>query len=411
MTPDPAPLTSEHLTCPFATDAWLRAESPVHHVAEENVWLVTRYDDIQEALRHPERFSNRFGRVIRSRDRLTPDALRILGEGWEPVDTLFTTDPPEHRRFRGLVNKAFTARRVAGMGGYIREVTDRLLDELLRTPGPTDLVETFAIPLPLTVIADQLGVPRQDLPLFKRWSQAVVAELSRLATPDEQVISARNYLEFQRYFHERIEERRAEPRDDILSDLVHAGSDEEGEHPLDDRELLMTLTQLLVAGNETTTNGIASAVLRLTSEPGLQDRLRAHPDRIPDLVEETLRLEAPIQAMWRIAAQDVELGGVTIPTGAVVMLRYTSGNRDGSHYECPEEFDLDRANSRDHLAFGGGIHFCVGAALARSEMTIALEALLGHTSDVRLVPDQELEYPAHQLIRGLQRLEVELAPR
>jgi cytochrome P450 len=183
VTPDPAPLTSEHLTCPFATDAWLRTESPVHHVAEENVWLVTRYDDIQEALRHPERFSNRFGRVIRSRDRLTPDALRILGEGWEPVDTLFTTDPPEHRRFRGLVNKAFTARRVAGMGGYIREVTDALLDDLLTHDGPMDLVDRFAIPLPLTVIADQLGVPRQDLSLFKRWSQAVVAELSRLATP------------------------------------------------------------------------------------------------------------------------------------------------------------------------------------------------------------------------------------
>jgi cytochrome P450 len=410
VTPDPAPLTSEHLTCPFATDAWLRAESPVHHVAEENVWLVTRYDDVQEALRHPERFSNRFGRVIRSRDRLTPDALRILGEGWEPVDTLFTTDPPEHRRFRGLVNKAFTARRVSRMGGYIRQVTDDLLVDLVAHGGPVDLVDRFAIPLPLTVIADQLGVPRQDLSLFKRWSQAVVAELSRLATPEEQIESARNYLEFQRYFHERIEERRAEPRDDILSDLVHAGADE-GERPLDDRELLMTLTQLLVAGNETTTNGIASAVWRLTSEPGLQDRLRVQPDRIPDLVEETLRLEAPIQAMWRIAAQDVELGGVTIPAGAVVMLRYTSGNRDGGHYECPEDFDLDRANPRDHLAFGGGIHFCVGAALARSEMTIALEALIERTSEVRLVPDQKLEYPAHQLIRGLQRLEVELVPR
>jgi cytochrome P450 len=173
----------------------------------------------------------------------------------------------------------------------------------------------------------------------------------------------------------------------------------------------MTLTQLLVAGNETTTNGITSAVWRLTSEPGLQERLRAQPDRVPDLVEETLRLEAPIQAMWRIAAQDVELGGATIPAGAVVMLRYTSGNRDADHYACPEEFDLDRANPRDHLAFGGGIHFCVGAALARSEMTIALEALLERTSEVRLVPDQKLEYPPHQLIRGLQRLEVELVPR
>jgi cytochrome P450 len=406
--PDPAPLSSEHLTCPFATDAWLRDHAPVFHVADQDVWVITRHQDIQEALRRPDLFSNRFGRVIRGRDRLTPDALAILEEGWEPVDTLFTTDPPEHRRFRGLVNKAFTARRVARMGDYIRQVTDKLLDDLVAADGPVDLVEAFAVPLPLTVIADQLGVPREDLPLFKRWSQAIVAELSRMASPDEQVASARSYLEFQRYFHQRIEERRAEPRDDILSDLVHARGDDEDERPLDDRELLMMLTQLLVAGNETTTNGISAAVWLLASRPDLQRELRRDPERIPDLVEETLRLEAPIQAMWRITTQDVEIAGTTIPHGSLVMLRYTAANRDDRHYTCPGDLDLDRPNVRDHLAFGGGIHFCVGAALARSEMTVAIEALLHRTTDVRLVPDLAIAHPPHQLIRGIQRLDVEI---
>lgn len=404
QTSETRPLSSAHLSCPFELDARLRAEAPVYHEPHEDVWVVSRYEDVQEALRRPDVFSNRFGRIIRSRDRLPAEALDILAEGWPPVDTLFTTDPPEHRRFRALVSKAFTPRRVDRMTAEIDAVTRDLLASMLAAEGPVDVVATFAGPLPMIVIADQLGVSRDDLDHFSEWSEAVVAELSRLATPEVQIEAARACVAFQRYFHARIEERRAAATDDILSDLVHAETVDD--RPLDDRELLMMLQQLLVAGNETTTNGIASGVWHLATDTGLQASLRAEPTRIAGFVEEILRLEAPVQGMWRIVTTDVELGGVTLPRDAVVMLRYGSANRDSEHYDDPDDLDPDRDSPRDHLAFGGGLHFCIGAALARSEMEIAFGRLLEATSSFELAPDVTVEHPAHMLVRGISELPV-----
>ncbi|MEQ8716797.1 MAG: cytochrome P450 [Acidimicrobiales bacterium] len=400
------PLSAEHLVCPFDVDSRLRAEAPVYHEPVDDIWVVSRYDDVQDALRRPEVFSNRFGRIIRSRDRLPAEALEILAEGWAPVDTLFTTDPPEHRRFRSLVSKAFTPRRVDGMAAGIDETARTLLADVLSAASPVDIVSAYAAPLPMIVIADQLGVSRDDLALFSQWSRAVVNELSRLATPEQQIDAARACVAFQHYFHERIGERRSVPADDMLSDLVHAETVDD--RPLDDAELLMMLQQLLVAGNETTTNGIASGIWRLATDGDLQRDLRAEPASLEGFVEEILRLEAPIQGMWRVMAAEATLGGVTIPEGAVVMLRYGSANRDEGHYDAPAHLDPVRANPRDHLAFGGGLHFCIGAALARSEMQIAFARLLEATSRIALAPGVEVEHGPHLLIRGIDSLPVVL---
>lgn len=402
----PAPLSTAHLACPHATDAWLREHDPVAHVPDEDVWLLTRHDDISDALRDPATFSNTFGPVLRSHDRLPSEALAILEEGWRPKDTLFTTDPPAHRRFRSLVGSAFSARRVQRMEPDIRALAAELVDDLVAR-GTADVVEHLAVPLPMTIIGDQIGVDRADLPRAHEWSNGVAQELSRLQTPAQLVETARLVVEFQHYFHARIEQRRREPSDDILSDLVHARL--EGEEPLDDREILSMLQQLLVAGNETTTSGITSSLLLLTNDDDLQSRLREEPSLVGAFVEETLRLESPIQGMWRTCPAGAEVGDTSIPPGSLAMLRFGAANRDAAHYPDPDEVVLDRPAPRDHLAFGGGIHYCIGAALARTEMATSLALLLDRTSWIRRAPDQPpVTYAPHMLLRGPSSLVLEL---
>jgi cytochrome P450 len=260
------------------------------------------------------------------------------------------------------------------------------------------------VPLPLTVIADQLGVPRADLADFKRWSDASVGPLGGMLGPEEQRECARLVVELQDYLAERCEERRAEPRDDLLSDLVHARVD--GERPLTTPEVVSVAQQFLVAGNETTTNLIAAGLMFLLRDPEQLALVRDDPGLVPDAVEETLRCETPVSGMWRVAAREAVLGGVPIPEGSFVMLRYAAANRDAAIFEDPERFDVRRANARDHLAFGLGIHFCLGAALARQEAAAALARMIERFPGLRLAPGNDFRHHPSMLLRGLRRLEV-----
>ncbi|HSG79845.1 MAG TPA: cytochrome P450 [Acidimicrobiia bacterium] len=400
------PLSEAHLVDPLETDEWLRTNEPVAHVPERDCWLDTSHELVAEAIMDTERFSNRFGRIMRGRQRRTPEARAVLEQGWPPRDTLFTVDPPLHRSHRLIVQKTFSAKRVNGLEPTIRSLTTSLVDAIPRTET-VDIFPVLAVPLPMTVIADQLGVPRTDLPLFKRWSDAFATELSGLIEDtSDQLRLTRLEVEFQQYFHERIVERRAEARDDVLSDLVYA-EDEDG-NTFDDAEILSFLTQLLVAGNETTTSAIAAGVRMLAGDPDLQARVRADRSTIPALVEEVLRLESPIQAMWRVTTTDAELGGVTIPEGSYVLLRYLAANHDPAHYDLPEHCRVDRDKPRDHLAFGAGIHFCVGAALARSEVRVATEELLDRTEWIDAAWEAEPGHPPSLLVRQLDRVPVVL---
>ena len=400
------PLSEAHLVDPLETDEWLRTNEPVVFVPERDCWLVTSHELVARAIMDTERFSNRFGRIMRGSKRLTPEARAVLAEGWPPRDTLFTVDPPLHRSHRLIVQKTFSAKRVNGLDPTIRDLAVTLIDAMPRSE-PIDVFPYLAVPLPMTVIADQLGVPRDDLPLFKRWSDAFATELSGLIDDtSDQLRLTRLEVEFQQYFHDRIVERRTGPRDDVLSDLVYA-EDEEG-NTFDDAEILSFLTQLLVAGNETTTSAIAATVRALADDQELQDRVRTDRSTIPALVEDVLRLESPIQAMWRVTTTDVELGGVTIPEGAYVLLRYLAANHDAAHYDLPDHCRVDRDKPRDHLAFGAGIHFCVGAALARSEIRITVEELLDRTAGIAPAWSEEPGHPPSLLVRQLDRVPVVL---
>jgi cytochrome P450 len=261
------------------------------------------------------------------------------------------------------------------------------------------------VPLPIYVISDQLGVPRSELSLIKKWSDASASRLGRLADEEEQIQNAKDIVEFQHYFAALLDRMREAPEDNIISDLANNTIDEG--RLLTKPEALGMIQQILVAGNETSTSAIAGGVVLLIQNPDQQAMLRQHPDLIPAAVEEILRLETPTSGMWRRATADTEIGGVDIPEGAFLMVRFAAGNRDESIFTDGGAMSVARENADSHLAFGQGTHFCLGAQLARMEMQVALTGLLNRTNDWALVEGKNpLKHSPNVLLRGLTDLHI-----
>jgi cytochrome P450 len=404
-------VSPEVLECPYPFFERVRNEAPVHQTPL-GFWLVSRYDDVMAVVRDTERFSSNMRNSFTA--PAPSDELRaIQAEAYPSVNTLLTNDPPSHTQFRALVNKAFTPKRVAQLEGEIRQIANDLIDRWVAS-GHVELVSEFAVGLPLTVIADALGVDRADMPAFKRWSDDSVAPLSGMLSPERQLECARSRVEMQRYMAERCRERETDPRDDLLSDLVQARFDsgERAGEQLSMPELLNVIEQLLVAGNETTTKLIAAGMLALLEHPAQMMAVRADRSLIPNLVEEALRYESPVQMLPRVAKVDVEVGGVAVPAGSILMMMYGCANRDDAKYPGAAAFDVTRDNARTHLAFGQGPHFCPGAALARSEARIAFESLFDRCADWAL--DTTVDAPTHRelsmTLRGLSALHLTFSP-
>jgi cytochrome P450 len=400
------------MECPFPFYEALRRESPVYEVPGFGMYLVSRFDDIVEALRAPEVFSSDLARagtgsVVGLFSPPPSDEIaEILAKGYPPTNTLLTNDPPSHTRYRALVSKAFAPRRVAQIEDGIRDLATTLVDGFA-ADGRVELVAQFAVPLPLTVIADALGVPRAEMPAFKRWSDDSVAPLGNLLSYDRQVEVAHSLVEFQHYFAAKIDDRRQHPADDMLTDLVDARIEGEA---LSTPELLNIVQQMLVAGNETTTKLIAGAMLLLAQHPDAMAAVVADRMLIPDLVEEALRIESPVQGLFRVTTVDTVLGAVTIPAGSMCVMVYGSGNRDDAAFADAARFDLQRDHGRTHLAFGLGTHYCIGASLARAEARIAFEVLLDRVRDIRLVPDSPPVHEPNFVLRGLRDLWLDFEP-
>jgi cytochrome P450 len=394
---------------PFEFYAAARAEAPVYRLPNSpvpgtDVYLVTRYDLIQSVLTDWRTFSNRFGALMGRGATRDAELEAILAEGYPPVETMLTQDPPLQRQYRALATKAFSLARIERMGEYITEICDELIDGFI-DKGRCDFFAEFAVPLPVFVIADQLGVPRSDIDRFKRWSDDAIANIGRMKGRESVLRGARSQVEMQHYFAAAIEARRASPKDDVISDLANATF--QGERPLTTPEILSILQQLLVAGNETTTNALAGGIVYVINEPGAADRFARDPSLIPNAVEEILRLEASTKHMWRIVTTDTELGGAAIPAGSALLLSYDAGNRDEAKFPDGDACRFDRENAGEHLSFGGGIHACIGAQLSRKEMKIAFERLFARLQAIRLAPDQEpLRYFESILHRGFESLHV-----
>ena len=397
-------VTPEVLECPYHYYQRVRDEAPVHQTPL-GFWAVSRYEDVMHMVRDPERFSSQSvsNRIVAPPP---PEVVEIEKQGYKPVDTLLSNDPPSHTQFRALVNKAFLPKRVAQLEDSIRAIANDLIDAFI-DDGKVNLVEQFCIGVPLTVIADALGVDRKDMPKFKRWSDDSVAPLSGLLTPERQVECARSRVEMQHYMAERVRERQESPKDDLLSDLVMARFDsgERAGEGLTMEEMQSVIAQLLVAGNETTTNLIAMGMYHLVENPDQMAKVRANRDLIPNLVEEALRLEAPVQMLPRRTTTDVTVNGVEIPKGSLCMAMYGSANRDERKYPNPDVFDVERDNARTHMAFGQGPHFCPGAALARSEARIAFELLLDRLDNIAFAPGVDpIDRELSMTLRGLTAL-------
>jgi cytochrome P450 len=394
------PFLPEFRMDPYAAYHALRSSEPVYFSPMLRGWVLTRYADIAAVLQDP-RFST---------DRQQANIFRSLGllRSLQPDFSLAITrnllmlDPPDHTRLRRLVSKAFTPRVIEGLRPRIQQIVDQLLDAQ-RDTAEIDLIRDLASPLPVIVIAEMLGVPPADRARFKAWSDALVTLLDPLQAEGGLLPAQSAYVEFCEYFRRIFDERRRQPRDDLVSALVAV--EEQGDS-LQEAELLSLCMLILGAGNETTTNLIGNAVVALLHHPEERRRLQADPWLIATAVEEFLRYDSPIQATDRVATQDCEIAGKPIRKGQLVGLLLGAANRDPAQFPEPNRLDVDRVDNA-HLAFSHGTHFCLGASLARAEAQITLSTLL------RRFPDFDGErhptqWKRSMIVRGLTSLRVRL---
>jgi cytochrome P450 len=383
------------------------------HVPAVDMYLVTRHDLVLGILRDAETYSSMFGRASlpiaeEARNRMA----EVVADGYPRVPTMLTADMPDHTRYRRLVSKAFTPKVIAELEPVIRSITTRLIDSWI-DDASIEFVSEFGVPLPVEVIAHALNVPESRMADFKRWSDDSIAGIGTNITIEQQLEAERGVNEFQHYFAAELERRTTEPQDDLLTNLLQARIDDDDpevtdKRPLGMAEMLSIVQQLLVAGNETTTKLLTETMRLLAENPDQWAQLKADPDRAPAIVEEALRLSTPTQGMFRIATKDHELDGVHIPKGARLVIVFASANRDSDLYDDPDGFDPDRDNLRDHLAFGKGIHFCLGAALSRLEGKVALEELSKRLAGFTLADSNDYRYFPSFLLRGLTRLDIDI---
>jgi cytochrome P450 len=388
---------------PYPTYAELRSEAPVYRAElpdGRGVWLVTRYDDVVAVLKD-ERFAKDW------RSAMTPEQLAQIPpipEVMKPLsENMLDKDPPDHERLRRLVSKAFTPRLIERMRPRVQEIADTLLDAVkTKDKGGMDLIDDYAFPLPITVIAELLGVPVEDRNRFREWSDAAVSG----DTTQEYVekILLPHMQAFIDYLRALFEEKRKNPKDDLISALVLA---EEAGDRLSEDELLAMVFLLLVAGHETTVNLIGNGTLALLQNPDQLQKLRDDPSLIKPAIEELLRYDGPVETSTeRFAREDVAIGDTVIPKGEMVMIVIAAADHDPERFPEPDALDIARADNR-HLAFGKGIHHCLGAPLARMEGQIALGTLLRRMPDLRLKGSPEsLTWRPGMVLRGLKGLPV-----
>lgn len=389
---------------PYPQLAWLREHEPVRKDPIAPVWVVTKYDDVLAMLKDP-----RFKKDPFAADRLPRVVREQLGgkeDGrvdYEGVSMLFL-DPPEHTRVRGVFIRAFTPRNIADLRPRIEQITAERLNRVAAA-GRMDVIADLAYPLPVIVIAELLGFPPEDYEKIKKWSDDFAASLALNASGDALAAAAESRAEIREYFDRIVEQVKQHPADSLLSRLLATENQPGG---LDREEIFANSVLLLAAGHETTTNLIGNAVLTLLQRPDQWRALVADPSLIESAVEEVLRFEPPVAWVSRTCGEDIELSGVTVPAGAIVLGSLGAANRDPARFPSPDTFDIRRPDNK-HLGFGSGIHFCLGAALARMEAQIALSALVTRFPTLRLAK-QKLQWIPGLTFRGVKRLEVTFAP-
>jgi cytochrome P450 len=400
--------------CPYHAYEMLRDEAPVWIDPITGFYVITRFEDIRKLLLDTKNFSNDMrGGQGGSREQLDSErALRMNAlyeeKGWVPGATLAGRDDPNHKQMRAMFNEAFKPKKIQGMDSFVRDTAYKLMDAFV-DDGQCDWIKQYAVPLPLIVIGQQMGVPEADIWKIKAWTDAWVQRLGMMQTEEEEQWSVEMEIEAQHYFQPIFERLRKEPDDTLLSDMVNRVIPE-WERPLTDNELhAEMMADTFVGGSETTTNAIGYGLKLLIENPDVWQKLRSNPDKyLRTFCEEVVRLEGPVQGLFRMAANDIEMHGVLIPKGAMINVRYAAANRDEREFECPADLNLEREKPGRHIGFGSGIHHCVGAPLARRELFWAFQALIDRVDGMRFTAgENSFEVAPNFSLRAMQELRIE----
>lgn len=395
----------------------MRKEDPVHYDEKLGMWLVSRYEDIVTLLRDPETYSDKMGYEAQYASGFFDEFKKILeeeGGGFFP--DVIKSDPPEHTRVRRLMEGAFSAHRVKSLEPAITEIVSNLAEKVVEkavSGQVIDGVKEFAIPLTIAVICAQLGIEQYNGSKISRWSEAVTAQIGRMQNREQMIENARQICELQNFIIAEMKDRQANPREDMISDLVHATTEEDGK--LTFAEAVSLVRAMIIAGNDTTATAIGNLLFILATQPEIEQKLYDHLDDdryVSRFVEELLRYAPPVRGLAKMTTRETELGGQKLPKGAHILVLYASGNDDEDQFECPREFDISRNNVAHHVAFGVGIHRCIGASLARMEIKVAARELLKKARDFRLaIPAEDITYQPTVATHQIAELPMTLARR
>jgi cytochrome P450 len=401
---------ADTLRDPYPLMADMRREHPVKRTIDPNgneIFIVTQAKAVSECARRMEDFSSQFGHLLLA-GNAHPEVAAIMDSEPLPSGLLLSSDDPDHKRLRSQVNAAFATGRVANMAPDIEVLCDELIDGFIER-GHCNFVDEFAVLLPTYIIADILGMPREHFQRVKEWSDAVITVVGRMASKEEEIEAAKLISQTRRYLKDLVADRRVNPRDDLISNLIHVRT--EGAVPLTDIEIAALAFETSVAGNETTRNTMMSGLAQLFRHPDQLQALIDDPSLTANAVEEILRYETPASSMWRIARHDTELAGTKIPAGAVMLLRYDAASRDPEVFDAPEDFDITRKNAIRHFAFGApSPHRCLGQMLARKELTIAFPKLLARLKNLRIAEGSQTDYLPSLFFHTIGSLNLEFDP-
>jgi cytochrome P450 len=383
-----------------------RREQPIFFWEPLGAWVVTRYDDVKAVLGDTERFTQK-GILAPTPEGFAPAVTEILHGGRAKLNItpmLGNFDGPDHRRLRQAIHRSFTPRRIRQLEPGIRAIVDDCLDDMIGL-GEADVIQTLTYRVPIRAVFLLSGFPTGHLDLLKRWSDDLAALIASPLPLERQVECAWSYRAFEEYVYAAIEECRAHPRDDFMSDLIRSA--DAGDVVIDDAELLMLFTiNLLLAGHETTTYAMTSMLFHLLSRPELWKRVVEDPSCIPATVEEALRIEPPMLGFWRFVAADTHFGSAEMKAGDKVYWLNTSANHDEAAFARPDQFDADAERSAPSLTFGFGAHYCLGAQLAKLELELLLERLRERMPGLALAPQQDITYEPHPVFRHIHALRV-----
>ncbi len=380
---------------PWAFYKAMQDHCPVYRIPETGFYLISRYEDLDQVLRNPADFSN----VIERGRAVQGDNIRIIDDvlrerGWEHVPTLQRTDPPQHTRYRRIMDATFNMRQVRNIEPRIVAIVKQLIDTFIDR-GECEFIDEFALPLPGTLVAELIGLPAGEWRTFKKWSDNLMAYATRRMTPAELTVCAETEVEMQHFLMGVFRDRRQNPREDLMSGLVTAY---EGIEPLSEHELLSFIQQLMAGGFSTTTSALSHGLWQMIRFPEVAAAVRADRALMRPFINESIRFESPVQGLYRTATRDIELNGTQVPQGSLCQVRYGAANRDPRMFPEPDQFDIHRANAALHLGFGAPPHFCPGAALARTQLAAAYTAILDRMDSLELA--RPLPHPVHESSTG-----------